>query len=148
MCFRNEKYKAKKMGQFSIIVTGIQQWDIEIESNCKNIALEFSKTHRVLYVNPALDRITSLRGSGDEKVQKRIRVIDGEVSALERINKNLWVFTPPILLASTNWLPESMFRKWNEINSRRFAKSIWAPIIKLHFIEYYLFTDSDMFRSK
>ena len=38
-----------------IVVTGIQAWDIEIGSNCKNIAIEMSKKHRVLYVNPPLD---------------------------------------------------------------------------------------------
>ena len=27
----------------NIIITGIQAWDIEIGSNCKNIALELSK---------------------------------------------------------------------------------------------------------
>ena len=34
-----------------IVIIGIQAWDIEIGSNCKNIALELSKTNRVLYVN-------------------------------------------------------------------------------------------------
>jgi hypothetical protein len=40
-----------------IVITGQQAWDVEIGSNCKNIALEFSKQHRVLYVNSPLDRI-------------------------------------------------------------------------------------------
>ena len=31
-----------------IIVVGIQAWDIEIGSNCKNIALEFSQNNRVI----------------------------------------------------------------------------------------------------
>ena len=39
-----------------IIVVGIQAWDIEIGSNCKNIALEFSKNNRVIYVNPPMVR--------------------------------------------------------------------------------------------
>ena len=30
-----------------IIVMGIQAWDIEIGSNCKNIALEMAKNNRV-----------------------------------------------------------------------------------------------------
>ena len=41
-----------------IVITGIQPWDIEIGSNCKNIALEFSKKNRVLYINAPLDRNT------------------------------------------------------------------------------------------
>jgi len=34
-----------------IVVVGLQPWDLPIGSNCKNIALEFSKHNRVLYVN-------------------------------------------------------------------------------------------------
>ena len=55
-----------------IIVVGIQAWDIEIGSNCKNIAVEFAKHNRVLYVNPPLDRATLKRDKNSEKVQKRL----------------------------------------------------------------------------
>lgn len=44
-----------------IIVVGQQPWDVEIGSNCKNIAIEFAKHNRVLYVNSPLDRITKWR---------------------------------------------------------------------------------------
>ena len=43
-----------------IVIVGQQPWDTEIGSNCKNIALEFSKHNRVLYVNSPLDRFTLL----------------------------------------------------------------------------------------
>jgi hypothetical protein len=39
------------MNGMDIIVTGLQPWDVEIGSNCKNIAIEFAKNNRVLYVN-------------------------------------------------------------------------------------------------
>lgn len=45
-----------------IIVVGQQPWDVEIGSNCKNIATEFAKHNRVLYVNSPLDRITFFKG--------------------------------------------------------------------------------------
>ena len=45
--------------QRNIVITGIQPWDIEIGSNCKNIAREFAKTHRVLYVNSPIDRVSA-----------------------------------------------------------------------------------------
>ena len=44
-----------------IIVVGLQPWDSEIGSNCKNIAIEFAKQNRVLYVNHPFDRITLLK---------------------------------------------------------------------------------------
>ena len=52
-----------------IIIVGQQPWDVEIGSNCKNIAIEFSKNNRVLYVNSPLDRFTSLRNQHDPKIQ-------------------------------------------------------------------------------
>ena len=51
------------MAEHDIVITGIQSWDIEIGSNCKNIALEFSKENRVLYVNPQLGRSSILKKS-------------------------------------------------------------------------------------
>ena len=57
-----------------IIVVGIQAWDIEIGSNCKNIAQELAKTNRVLYVNSPLDRITMFKQKNAEKIKKRINI--------------------------------------------------------------------------
>ncbi|HEY0176320.1 MAG TPA: glycosyltransferase family 1 protein, partial [Pedobacter sp.] len=68
-----------------IIVIGQQPWDTEIGSNCKNIALEFSKHNRVLYVNSPLDRITLLRHKKTEKVKKRISMLKGEQENLIEI---------------------------------------------------------------
>ena len=58
-----------------IVIVGQQPWDVEIGSNCKDIAIELSKHNRVLYVNSPLDRITLLRKKNDEKIknQKRLR---------------------------------------------------------------------------
>ena len=71
-----------------IIIVGQQPWDTEIGSNCKNIALEMSKHNRVLYVNSPLDRISKLRNRKDPKVQKRLRVIDGNENGLVEIKSN------------------------------------------------------------
>ena len=40
----------------NFVVFGLQPWDIEIGSNCKDIALELAKDHKVLYVNAPLSR--------------------------------------------------------------------------------------------
>ena len=54
-----------------IIVVGIQAWDIEIGSNCKNIALEFSKNNRVIYVNPPMVR-SVMRSKPLEFISKNV----------------------------------------------------------------------------
>lgn len=131
----------------AIIVVGQQPWDTPIGSNCKDIALEFSKHNRVLYINAPLDRRTKFEQAATDGVQKRMRVIKGEEDGLEEIKSNLWVFYPDVLNESINWMPTAIFRFFNKINNKRFAKSIKKAIQRLDFKDFILFNDSDMFRS-
>ncbi|UII77095.1 glycosyltransferase [Flagellimonas sp. HMM57] len=129
-----------------IIVVGIQAWDIEIGSNCKNIATEFAKQNRVLYVNPPLDRATLKREKATEKVQKRIKIKNGEETGLVQIGENLWNLYPKTLTESINWIPfHSIFKLLNKRNSRLFSNDIIAAMHKLNFKDIFLFNDSSMF---
>jgi glycosyltransferase involved in cell wall biosynthesis len=131
-----------------IIITGQQAWDVEIGSNCKNIALEFSKQHRVLYVNSPLDRISLMKHGNDPKVARRQDVIDGKQDGVEKIAENLWVLYPDRLIESINWIPSDLiFDLLNRRNNRRFAGSILRAIKQLGFRDYVHFNDNDMFRS-
>jgi glycosyltransferase involved in cell wall biosynthesis len=131
-----------------IIVTGQQAWDVEIGSNCRNIAQELSKNHRVLYVNAPLDRISLLRGGNDPKVIKRRAVINGQHPGLEKVQENLWTLYPDRMIESINWIPShAIFRVLNKRNNRIFAKSILTAVQQLGFRDYIHFNDNDMFRS-
>jgi glycosyltransferase involved in cell wall biosynthesis len=131
-----------------IIITGQQAWDVEIGSNCKNIALEFSKQHRVLYVNSALDRITQFKNGDDPKVIKRRDVIQKKRQGLEQVQENLWVLYPDELIESINWISsQAIFTFLNKRNNRIFAGSIARAAAKLGFRDYIHFNDNDMFRS-
>ncbi|WP_026752237.1 glycosyltransferase [Sediminibacterium sp. C3] len=131
-----------------IIIVGQQPWDVEIGSNCKNIALEFSKHNRVLYVNSPLDRITLMRNGSDVKIKKRKEIIEGRATGLIQISDNLWNLYPDSMIESINWISiHPLFKVLNKINNRRFASSIQKAIIKLGFTEFILFNDNDMFRS-
>lgn len=131
-----------------IIVVGQQPWDTSIGSNCKDIALEFSKHNRVLYINAPLDRRTKLQQADTEGVKKRVRVIRGEEDGLEEIAPNFWVFYPDVINESINWIkPTAVFRILNKINNKRFAKSIKKAIQRLNFRNFIVFNDGDMFRS-
>ncbi|HJV18778.1 MAG TPA: glycosyltransferase [Sediminibacterium sp.] len=130
-----------------IVVVGQQPWDVEIGSNCKNIALEFSRHNRVLYVNSPLDRITALRNGKEPQVQKRLRVIRGKEKGLVEIANNLWNLYPDRLIESINWIGnQSIFEKLNRVNNRRFAESILRAMQELQFSNIILFNDNDMFR--
>jgi hypothetical protein len=129
-----------------IIVMGIQSWDIEIGSNCKNIALELAKSNRVLYVNIPLDRITSIRDRKSPKIQHRLAVIQGKSPGLEKGGDNLWILTPDIIIESINWIRIArLFDFFNKLNTQRFAKSIRTAITELQFANYVLFNDQQMF---
>ena len=131
-----------------IIIVGQQPWDVEIGSNCKNIAIEFSKNNRVLYVNAPLDRISLMRGGNDEKIKKRKDIVEGKASGLFKIADNLWNLYPDSMIESINWIGiHSIFKMLNKVNNRRFANSIQKAIDALGFRDFILFNDNDMFRS-
>ncbi len=131
-----------------IVIVGLQPWDIEIGSNCKNIALEFSKHNRVLYVNYPLDRFTAIKQKNNPKIKKRLNVIKGKEPALVKINENMWNLYPQCMIESISRLKwNSLFDIINKINNKRFAKEIRKYIDKLQFKDFIIFNDSDMFRS-
>jgi len=131
-----------------IIIVGQQPWDTTIGSNCKNIALEWSKNNRVLYVNSPLDRISKYRGKSDPKIKKRIAVIHGIEPGLEKVADNLWNLFPDEIIESINWIKsQSIFEYFNKRNNKIFSKSILKAIKELGFKNFILFNDNDMFRS-
>jgi len=131
-----------------IIILGIQPWDIEIGSNCKNIAEELANNNRVLYVNAPLDRISMYRQKKLEKIRKRINIVKGGKPELIEISKDLWNLYPANLIESINWISSAKLFDWfNKINNKRFATQILWAVEKLGFQNYIIFNDSDMFRS-
>ncbi|QRQ99569.1 glycosyltransferase [Dyadobacter sandarakinus] len=131
-----------------IVITGQQAWDVEIGSNCKNIALEFTKNHRVLYVNAPLDRGSLLKRGSEDKISKRREVIAKKRASMEQVADNLWVLYPDRLIESINWMPRSfIFDLFNKRNNRIFAKSILEAAGKLGFRNFLHFNDNDIFRS-
>jgi len=133
---------------YDIIIVGQQPWDTTIGSNCKNIALEWSKYNRVLYVNSPLDRVSLYSAKNDFKIKQRLAVINGKQEGLVAIQKNLWNLFPNELIESINWIPNQfLFELFNKLNNKKFAKSIQEAISELNFSNFILFNDNDMFRS-
>jgi len=131
-----------------IIVVGIQAWDIEIGSNCKNIAAEFAKNNRVLYVNAPLDRISMFRERKSERTRRRIQIVKSGKPEIVKISSNLWNLFPATIIESINWIKSPfLFDRLNKINNRRFAEQIKIAADQLGFKEIVIFNDSDMFRS-
>lgn len=139
--------KQELIGNRDFIIVGQQAWDVQIGSNCKNIALELSKHNRVLYVNPPLDRVTQFRDRGEARIIKRLKMIRGEENNLIRINQNLWNLYPDCILESINWIKNHfLFDTINHWNNSRYARSIQKTIALLQFENFILFNDNDIFR--
>lgn len=130
-----------------IVIVGLQPWDIEIGSNCKNIALEFAKHNRVLYVNPPIDGKTLLKDKAKPALQKRLELIRTGKNLIQ-LDQNMWTLYPAEIIRSINWIPFTpAFRIFNKWNNQRFAKNILNAISTLGFTDYVLFNDSDILRS-
>lgn len=130
------------------IIVGLQALDSRIGSNCINIAHEIARHNRVLYVNYPLDRLTRLREKNDPLIQKRVKILKGKEPDLVQVSENMWNLNPRTMLESISQIPfDGLFDFFNKINNKRFAREIQKAINKLGFNNYFIFNDSDMFRS-
>jgi teichuronic acid biosynthesis glycosyltransferase TuaH len=130
-----------------IIVISLQSWDIGIGSNCRDIAKEFSKHNRVLFVNSPLDRMSRWKNRNQPEVKKRLDVIRGKEEDLSLVSNNLWVLNPRTTLESVSRLPADwLFDRLNYLNNLRFARQIISAACRLKFSDYILFNDGNMYR--
>jgi len=135
-------------GNFDFVITSLQGINYSAGSNPVNLAYEFSKKHRVLYVNYPADRMSVLRHRQDPNIRKRINVIKGKEDSLVKIKDNLWTLYPKTILESISQIGSNLiFDFLNKINNRRFAKEIRKACHTLGFRNIVIFCDSDMFRS-
>ncbi len=132
----------------NILIVGQQPWDSELGSNCKDIAVEFSKKNRVLYVNSPLDRNTSIKRKHDRDVKYRLQVIAGKETGLSKVNDNLWILYPDCLVESINWLDnEWVFDIVNRLNNKKFAGAIKKHLSTLGFDNgFVLFNDNEIMK--
>lgn len=129
-----------------IVVISIQPWYYELGSNCKNIATQFSRHNRVLYINIPITRKTFYARNNSKGVAEHCRIIREKGRTIEQIGENMWQFYPTTLIESINWMPSTAaFRAVNYINNRRFAADIRKAIKEMNFKNIILFNDNDIY---
>lgn len=129
-----------------IIMMGMQPWDVEIGSNFKNMAMEISKHHRVLYVNRPLDRMTAIQDRGDKKTITRLESIKKNKGVLQEAIKNLWVFNPRTMLESVNWMPPGKSYEFlNKLNNKKLSEQVKFARQELELKNPLLIIDNDFF---
>ena len=115
---------------------------------CKNIAVEFSKHNRVLYVNSPLDRFNLWKNKKNPAIQKRLNIIKGKENGLIQIQEKLWNLYPASISESVSWIKNpKLFDFFNRINNKRIAVAIQLAMEKLNFKHIILFNDNDIYRS-
>lgn len=130
-----------------IVVISVQPWYFNIGSFVKNVATEFAKNNRVLYVNRPLDRITVIRRKHDPDFQKHIEVMKSGKTKIELIKPNMWNLYTPSVMESVNKIPSTrIFSLFNRMNNKRYAREIQMGIDEMGFKDYILFNDKDIYR--
>jgi glycosyltransferase involved in cell wall biosynthesis len=131
-----------------IVVVGLAAMDSRIGSNVINLAHEFARHNRVLYVNYPLDRFTLWRERKDPLIIKRKNIMKGKQDKLVKITDNLWNLYPNTILESISQLKvDWLFDILNKINNKRQANEVNKTLKELDFKDVIVFNDTDMFRS-
>jgi len=131
-----------------IFVGLLEDWNLKVGSTAKNIALELSLHHRVLYVNKSLDRKTIAQEKDNPFIQQHAALLKNKQNSLFEVQKNLWSFYPPSILESLNWIPwDFLFLALSRINSKRLAKDVQDAAQQLSFKDYIVFNDNEIFKT-
>ncbi|MEA5141214.1 glycosyltransferase [Arcicella rigui] len=114
------------------IVIAQQEWALNLGSNARNLAVEFSKTKPVLYVNPAIDLKSILTQTKTSHGKKRLALALGFGENTVKVADNLWVHTPSTISYSISWLKNiSLYDTFNERNGKGFFDSLKKAIKEL-----------------
>lgn len=131
----------------NFVFISLQPLDAGRESTSTCLARELSRHHRVLYVNPPLDRRTLWLEKNAAKTAAAREAVRQKKPELVTMGENFWMLRPSVLLESINWIPFTpVFNRLNRINNRRFAGEIKSATTELGFDNFVLVNDKDIFR--
>lgn len=129
----------------NLVIFSLAPWNITYGCNIKDLSLEFSKHHKVLYIDVPLKRKERwLKGSNPivQEAKNRIR----SRNLLTKLSENLWHYTPEEILESVNSVKnDRIFDTINSVNNKRFAKSIRKAVKAVGFEDYILINDNNIY---
>jgi len=131
----------------NFVFVSLQRINTDRESTSTSLAKELSKNHKVLYVNPPIDRKTYYK-TNDKFINEHIALIKNKKTGVIKSTANLSILNTTSLLESINWIPSTkVFSIFNYFNNKKFAREIQQAIIDLNFDSFILINDKDIFRS-
>lgn len=124
--------------RYTIICFSLFRWDAQVSSTAKELAKEWSKQHRVFYIeNPPTWKDVILERNSPV-VTRSLKKTAGENFFTNKLSDNLYIITPPPLLP-VNFLPQgavyNFFRKKNEA----ILNKLLQKLIKKYAIDNYIF---------
>lgn len=123
-----------------------QNWNVRLGTNARNLAREFAKHNRVLYVNVPLDVSTLLGGFRRPEVRQHLRIVLGLAAEVASVEPGVWVCTPACLALSINWLPAGLFTPLNRLNAWLLARRLRKAASTLGFQAPYLLQDGLLYQ--
>ncbi|MEJ5961713.1 glycosyltransferase [Pedobacter immunditicola] len=132
----------------NIVFVSLQRINTDRESTSTCLAKEFAKNHKVLYVNPPIDRKSLYFGERDVFLDQHINLIKRKEKGLTEISANLFVLNPSAIMESINWISnQHIFSLLHKRNNKKLATNIQDAINELGFDSYILINDKDILRS-
>ena len=121
---------SEELGAFIVIAQ--QEWELNLGSNARNLAVELSKKNVVLYVNPAIDVKSIIKQIKTVHGRKRLKLALGLKENTLKVSDTLWVHTPQTISFSINWLKKiNLYNFLSERNAQSFFNSIKKSIKEL-----------------
>lgn len=133
----------------NFVFLSLQRINTDRESTSTGLAKELSiQQHKVLYINPSINRKTWLANDNDKFINEHIQEIKYQKGALKEISPNLYRLNTHCILESINWIPNTfIFSIVNKINNKRLAGEILKATKELMMDNFILINDKDMFNS-
>jgi teichuronic acid biosynthesis glycosyltransferase TuaH len=130
-----------------IVLFSYQPWDNAVGFNFKDLALEFAKKNRVLFVNRALDYLTAFLKRDDPSVQSRLLAVKSGQNELIEVSPNLFVYNPRVILKSINSIPVSTIHDYfSNQNIKNLSVELRKMIQNLGMNRIILINDNDFIR--
>ena len=132
----------------NFVFVSLQRINTDRESTSTSLARELARQkHNVLFVNSPIDRKHFWFPPQNPVVAAHVRAIKTKAAPVEQLAPHLWVLYPPTLMDSFNWVPSTpLFSQLIKLNNNRLAADIKPALEQLHFDDFILVNDKDIFR--
>jgi teichuronic acid biosynthesis glycosyltransferase TuaH len=130
---------------YNFVIISLSRFNIEFGSNIRDIAIELSKNHRVLYVDIPLKRKERWFTNQILAVQEVTERLAARKSMV-KVNDNLWHYIDNSVLESINGVANPMlFDLVNYFNNKKLAGCIRRATRLAGFKRYILINDNDIY---